>query len=182
MHSSEGEVKEERNTHLGRPPNCWGDQPGQRGNLKASEKSAAAGLRRAKQRELHRPLVPCPRCHSLRCLGRGWALRLSLPRSIPGRGLGLAMWRQPEGLESTAPRAGDRNTIAQGGTGGGLGMPEKQGTIWGERCGGGTIIGTSFSKQAWHSWRQNAYFSGYRGRWKPQQPSQTLKVGSALYH
>ena len=40
-------MKEERNSHPGRPWS-W------RGNLKASEKSSAARLRRAKQKESHR--------------------------------------------------------------------------------------------------------------------------------
>ena len=35
-------------------------------DLKASEKSATPGLRRAKQRELHRPLVPSARTPQLR--------------------------------------------------------------------------------------------------------------------
>ena len=41
-------MKEERNTHPGKPPNSRGDQLRQK-DLKVSEKSAAAGLRRAKQ-------------------------------------------------------------------------------------------------------------------------------------
>ena len=78
-----------------------------RRDLKVSEKSTAAGLRRAKQREGgidHQYNIPGQ--HSLRCVKRGWALKLRLQRSVPGRGLGLAVWRKPEGLESSAPRAG----------------------------------------------------------------------------
>ena len=49
QHSCEGAEKEERNPHHGKPPNWWGDHPRQR-DIKATEKSAVAGLRRAKQR------------------------------------------------------------------------------------------------------------------------------------
>ena len=35
--------------------------------------------------------------HSLRHLGGSWALRFRLWRSVPGRGLELAVRRQPEG-------------------------------------------------------------------------------------
>ena len=55
----------ERNLHPGRLINCWGEQLRQR-DLKASEKSAAVGLRRAKQSErctdhqYHYPQTPQP--------------------------------------------------------------------------------------------------------------------------
>lgn len=52
--------------------------------------------------------------HSLRCLEGGWALRLRLWRSVLGRGLGLTVWRQPEGLGSGVPRAGEWSTTAEG--------------------------------------------------------------------
>ena len=75
----------------------------------------AAGQRRAKQSESHTDhLHHCPRHHSLRCLGRDWALRLRLRRSFLGRGLGLAGWRQPEGLGRCAPWAGKQNATAKG--------------------------------------------------------------------
>ena len=50
----------------------------------------------------------CPRHHSLRLLGRRLVLKLRLWRWIPGRELGLAVWRQPEGLGSSVPLAGSR--------------------------------------------------------------------------
>ena len=50
----------------------------------------------------------------MRCLDRCWALRLRLQRSVLGRGLGLAVWRQPEGLGSRVPWAGEKNAIAKG--------------------------------------------------------------------
>ena len=62
--------------------------------LKTSEKSAAAGLRRMKQRENHtNNWFHFLRLHRLRHSHRGWALRLKLWRSAPRRGLGLAVWR-----------------------------------------------------------------------------------------
>ena len=53
--------------------------------------------------------------HSLRHLGRGWVLKLRLLRSVPGRGLGLAVWGQPERLRSTVPPAGERGVLRVGG-------------------------------------------------------------------
>ena len=105
-------MKEKRNPHSWKPPNQWGDQLRQR-DLKVAEKSAVAGLKRAKLREscidhLHHH----PGHHSLRCLGRGWMLILW--RSVLGRGLGLAVWRQPEGLRSGVPWAGEQNATAEG--------------------------------------------------------------------
>ena len=41
-------------------------------------------------------------------------LRLRLRLSVPGRGLGVAVWRQPEGLGSMAPHAGEQSVIAEG--------------------------------------------------------------------
>ena len=79
------------------------------------EKSTAAGLRMAKQRENHTGhLHHRPGHHSLRCSGRGWAWRIRLQRPVPGRGLGLAVWRRPEGLGSSVPWAGEQNATAKG--------------------------------------------------------------------
>ena len=80
-----------------------------------AKKSRAAELRRGKQSEsctdhLHHH----PGHHSLRCSGGDWALRLRLQRSVLGRGLGLALWRQPEGLGRSMPQAGEQNTTAGG--------------------------------------------------------------------
>ena len=60
-------------------------------DLKVAEKSAAAGLRTAKQSESctdHLTLQPGH--HSLRYSGGGWALRLRLWRSVLGRELEMA--------------------------------------------------------------------------------------------
>ena len=72
-------MKKKRNPHPGDPhPKRWRKQLRWR-NLKVTKKSAAAGLRRAKQRESHRDhLHHCPGHHSLRCSGGGWVLRLRL--------------------------------------------------------------------------------------------------------
>ena len=80
------------------------------------EKSAPAGLRREKQKDSHTdhwyhcPQIPQPETS----LGWGWALRLRLWRSVPGRELGLAMWRQPEGLRSGAPWAREWSATDEG--------------------------------------------------------------------
>lgn len=78
-------------------------------DLKASEKSRAAGLRRAKQRESNTDhWYHLQGHHSLRHSEGGWALRLRLQKLVLVRGLGLALWRQPEGLGSIEPRARSR--------------------------------------------------------------------------
>ena len=83
------------------------DQLSQR-DLTVAEKSTAAGQRTAKQSE---SCTDHPNhqhgYHSLRHSGRGWVLRPRLQRSVPGRGLRLALWRQTEGLRSSAPWAGE---------------------------------------------------------------------------
>ena len=48
------------------------------------------------------------------CSGQGWVLRLSLQRSIQRRGLDLAVWRQPEELQSGVPWAGETSATAKG--------------------------------------------------------------------
>lgn len=92
-------MKEERNPHTRRPPNCWVDQVGQprRRDLKASEKSEAANLRGPEQRESctddgfnHQVQ------HSLRHTDRGWELSFGLWRSVLGRRLWLAVCKQTE--------------------------------------------------------------------------------------
>ena len=84
-------------------------------DLKVTTKRAVAGLRRAKQSEgqtgyLHHH----PGHHSRKHLGVDWGLRLRLQRSLPGRGIRLAVWRQPEGLGSGVPQAGEQSAIAEG--------------------------------------------------------------------
>ena len=99
------------------------------------QESAAAGLRMAKQHESHTyHLNHQPGHHSLRGLGRGWALR-----SVPGRGLGLAVWRQPKGLRSSAPWVGELYSMGwgvehhgRGNPGEGPDLQERQHTIVGK--------------------------------------------------
>ena len=52
-------------------------------------------------------LKHCPGHHSLRCLGKGWVLRPRLWRSVLGRRLGLAVWRQPKALGNSVPQVGE---------------------------------------------------------------------------
>ena len=51
-----------------------------------------------------------PGHHRLRHSGKGWVLRLRLQRSVLGRGLGLAVWKEPEGLGSSVPWAMEQST------------------------------------------------------------------------
>ena len=70
-HSWEGPVKEERNTHLRKSPNWQGDRRRPR-DLKVAEKSAAAGLRKAKLSESHTDhLHHWPWTPQTKMLGRG---------------------------------------------------------------------------------------------------------------
>ena len=81
-------MKEERNPHPGKSPNLWGNQLKQ-SDLKASEKSTAAGQRRTKQRGVLKTLgTTSPRNHSPRPLGASWAVRLRLQRSVLGEDWG----------------------------------------------------------------------------------------------
>ena len=62
-----------------------------RWDLKVTKKSAATGVRMAKQSESHTDhLNQQPGHHSLRLSGGGWALRLSLQKSVLERELGMA--------------------------------------------------------------------------------------------
>ena len=106
-------MKKERNPHPGRSPNCKGDQPRWRGNLKALEKSTAAGMRKAKQRAIQTIGTTAPGHQRLRSLGGGWALRLSLQKSVLGKGLGMAVWRQTEGPGSGVPWPGEQRATAE---------------------------------------------------------------------
>ena len=92
----EGAVKEEIFRHPRKPVHRQGDQPGQKGSFRGSEKSAAASLQRAKQRQTstegpcHLPALPSPR-HALAGIRRGRGLKLGLQGTDPERGLGLAV-------------------------------------------------------------------------------------------
>ena len=71
------------------------------------------------EKELHRQLVLPLGTPSLGCLEEGWVLRRRIWRSVPGKGLGLAVWRQPEEvvcqrLRSGMPWAGECNATAEG--------------------------------------------------------------------
>ena len=75
----------------------------------------------------HRPSTLLSWTPQTEMLGWGLGVRPRLWRSVPGRGLGLAVWRQPEELRSSVPWAGELNTMgwevedhSQGNLGGGL--------------------------------------------------------------
>ena len=77
------------------------------------EKSISAGMR-AKQSESHTDdQYHYWVHHSLKHSGGGWALRLQLQRSVSGRELGLAVWKQPERLEDGVPQAREWCIIAK---------------------------------------------------------------------
>ena len=69
---------------------------------------------RERERDAQTIGTTTPRHHSLRHLGRDWALRHRLQRLVPWRGLGLAEWRHPEGLESGVPWAGEQSATTKG--------------------------------------------------------------------
>ena len=104
-----------------------------------------------------------PGHHSLRFSGGGWALRLRLQRSVPGRRLWLAVWRQPERLGSGVLWIGERSTTAEKvweKAWAHYFWEEKQGAIAGEddKGRGRTAIGISFSV---HAWGWGASYTGY---------------------
>ena len=129
-------MKEKMNPHPGKAPNRCGDQPRWRDH-NVAKKNTAAGLRRAKQIErstdrLHHHSGR----HCLRHLGSGWILRLRLWKSVPGRGLGLAVRGQLKDLGSGVPWPGEQCAMGWGGErhsrgnpGGGLSLQEKKGAI-----------------------------------------------------
>ena len=56
-------------------------------------------LKRGKaERELHKVSVSPPRTPQPETLGHGLGTKNSLWRLVTGKGLGLAVWRQPEGV------------------------------------------------------------------------------------
>ena len=107
-------MKEKRKPHPGKQPNSWKDSPKWR-DLKVANKSPAVGLRTAKHSERGTDcLNHQPGLHNLRCSGGGLMLRLRIQRSVPGRGLGLVVWRQPKGLRIRAPQAGEQYAMGWG--------------------------------------------------------------------
>ena len=94
-------MKEEGNPQPGKP-NREGDQPRWR-DLQASEKSSAAGLRRAEQSESHTDhWNHCPKTAQPETLRQKLGAETQAPEVSSGRVLGLAVWRQPEGLGAIA--------------------------------------------------------------------------------
>ena len=147
-------MKGKRNPHPRKPPNQQGDQMKWR-DLKVAMKSAAAGLRRAKQSEFC-TITPFPGEHSLRHSGGGWVLRLKLQRSVPR----LAVLRQPEEIGSSVPWAGEHNATAKG----------TQKEVWahrdhswgGQEENGQITIGMSFLAYMWtlRGWGNFAWATG----------------------
>ena len=52
--------------------------------------------------------------HRLRHSEAGWVLRLRLQRSVSGRGLGLAVWKQPEGARKWCAKGWELTATAKG--------------------------------------------------------------------
>ena len=74
-------------------------------------------------------------------------LRLRLWRSVLGRGLVFAVWRQPKGLGTGAPWTGEQSVTAKGALEESLSKGGAR-TIFGkgEKRSGGISIGISFSE------------------------------------
>ena len=103
LHQWEGAVKKEKFPHT-RKPLHWLRQGVVGGSFGAMEESTATGVQRAKQRDSWtenrcRPALTRPRGFSAHPPGRvgtgSWGSGFG--GQIPGRGLGLAAWTQPEG-------------------------------------------------------------------------------------
>ena len=100
-------MRKGRNLHP-RRPQSWRGEP-QSLKEKCSCKTGEGKPKRATQTIVTIALGH----HSLRHSGRGWVLRLRLWRSVPGKGLGLAVWREPEGLGGSTAQAGEWRTTAE---------------------------------------------------------------------
>ena len=129
---------------------------------------------------------------SLRCLGRGWVLRLRLQRSVSRRELGLAVWKQPEGLESSTPRAGEQSTPAEGTREVWSHRKSKEPLLGRQVEEGQTTIGISFSMQGRTFggrgygqcngiWVMGPLCMVYQW-WGQTQSSQTIEVAMAYQH
>ena len=113
--------REKEPIYPGKPPNQPGNHPRWRA-LQIAEKSTAARLMMAKQSESHAGHLQYLPRHNLRYSNGGWALRCRLSWSALGRGLGLAVCGQPQGLRSCVPQggrsgvlwSGEQNTMAEG--------------------------------------------------------------------
>ena len=127
------------------------------GTSKLQRKAPAARLRREKQRKNSTDhQYHLLGHHSLRCLEGGWALRPRLwRRSVPGRELGFAVWRQTEGLGNIVPQAGEGSATAEGNWEGVWDCRRSKATLLGRTKGGRAIvlslatIGLSFSVHVW---------------------------------
>ena len=75
----------------------------QRGSLKALEKSRAASLRRAKQKELQRPLIPLPHIPHLETLRWGLGTETQALKSSSGKGYSWLCRNSLRGLGSVVP-------------------------------------------------------------------------------
>ena len=122
----------------------------------------------------HHLALPNLKCPSTG-MGRGWGLRLGLRRSDLGKGLGLAVWRQPEGARVWC-------TITQGIQEGAWARQKGKAPLLGRGCEkrGGTAIGASLSTQALR-WQGTAYMN-FRGGCELPLPSQTPEVGADHCH
>ena len=103
LHPLWGAEGEERFLYLGKPSHWWRDQLGQKGSFRGSEESPATGLWQAGQSETCTGgLCHIPACPRLRQVSAGvhggWVLEHGVWRAEPGRGLLLAVRRQPEGM------------------------------------------------------------------------------------
>ena len=96
-------MKEERFSYPEKPQHWWGDHLGQKGSFRGLEGSVEAGLQQAEQRETctedpcYLAAVPSPRHGPASNTCEGRLLKLGLQRTDLGRGLGLALRKQPEG-------------------------------------------------------------------------------------
>ena len=104
LHQWEGAVKGERFPHIRKPLHRQRLQVEEGGSFGAMAESTATGVRRAKRRDSRtedrcRPALTSPRGLSAHPLGwvgaRSWDS--GFRGRISGRGLGLAVWTQPEG-------------------------------------------------------------------------------------
>ena len=104
----EREPLKRKGTHaLGSHRTADGEMGRDGGTSKSRRKAQQLDGGQSREKTAKTICTTTPGHHSLRWSARGCMLRLRLWRSVPGRQLGFALWRQPEGLGSDVPQAGE---------------------------------------------------------------------------
>ena len=102
---------------------------------------------------------PSPETRARKHLGRDWALRLRLQRSVPGKGLGLTVWRQSERAREQCTKAWGAKHYSQ----------RKLEEVWGLRRSKAPLLGKA--RGAGPDCHRNAFLCTHMDSWRvgPQE-------------